>query len=132
MWPLFFDVTNPTPDTGLHGGQPGLDKRLKTIGIDCILALALIHHLCITNNFPFEFIARYFAGIAPYLIIEFVNRSDSWATELLDRKLDAREQFGHYDQGEFEKAFKSWYTIVNQEKINGTHRELYLMKRKGD
>lgn len=130
VWPLFFDVTNPTPDIGLHAGQPSLEERLNKIGIDCILALALIHHLCITNNYPFEFIARFFARVAPYLVIEFVKRSDSWASELLARKQDAQDLFTYYNQDEFENAFGAWYTIEDQRSIEETHRIIYLMKRK--
>jgi hypothetical protein len=130
VWPLFFDVTNPTPDLGLHAGQLSLEKRLNKIGIDCILALALIHHLSITNNYPFEFIARFFARVAPYLVIEFVKPSDSWASELLARKQDAQELFTHYNQNEFENSFGAWYAIEDQRSIEGTHRVVYLMKRK--
>ena len=129
VWPLFFDVTNPTPDLGIHGGQRSLEKRLKAIGIDCILALALIHHLVITNNYPFAFIARYFANMAPHLVIEFVKPSDSWAAELLARKQDEEKLFSHYNQCEFESTFSDWYTIEHQQKIEGADREIYLMRR---
>ncbi len=129
VWPLFFDVTNPTPDLGLHAAQGSLEKRLHTIGIDCILALALIHHLTITNNYPFAFIARYLAKMAPHLIIEFVKPSDSWASELLARKQDDQKLFAHYNQHEFEKVFQEWYTINHQQGIEGTQREIYLMNR---
>jgi len=129
IWPLFFDVTNPTPDFGLHAAQCSLEARLKTIGVDCILALALIHHLCITNNYPFAFIARLFCRMAPHLVIEFVQPSDSWASSLLARKEDARDLFSHYNQNEFENVFRQWYSIEDQTRIEGTHRVIYLMKR---
>ena len=130
LWALHFDVTNPTPDLGLHAGQLSLEKRLNKIGIECILVLALIHHLSITNNYPFEFIARYFKSVAPYLIIEFVKPSDSWASELLARKQDAQKLFSHYNQDEFENAFGAWFKIEDQQIIEGTHRVVYLMQRK--
>ena len=132
VWPLFFDVTNPTPDLGLHSGQCSLEKRLNKKGVDCILALALIHHLSITHNYPFSFIARFFSRMAPYLVIEFVQPSDSWASELLARKQDAQELFAHYNQTEFENTFRRWYSTEDQKSIEETHRVMYLMKRKSN
>ena len=130
VFPLFFDVTNPTPDLGLHGGQHSLERRLMSMGVDCIFALALIHHLSITNNYPFEFIARFFARIAPYLVIEFVKPSDSWASALLARKQDAQDLFSYYNQEDFEAVFGRWYSIKEQQDITGADRVIYLMKRK--
>ncbi len=130
LWPLFFDIINPTHAKGMLGDQKSLEERVTTLGVDCILALALIHHLSITHNYPFSFIARYFARIAPFLIIEFVQPADSWAKELLERKEDAQELFRHYTQDDFEQAFSNHYTLEQKERLEGTERVLYLMKRK--
>ena len=129
VWQLFFDIINPTQDKGMLRDQQSLERRLMSLGIDCILALALIHHLAITHNYPFTFVARFCSRIAPFLIIEFVNPSDSWAKELLERKEDAQELFGHYNQEDFERAFGQYYSIERKESLTETDRVLYLMKR---
>ena len=130
VWPLFFDVINPTPDKGMLQDQQSLEQRIKSLDITCLLALALIHHLAITHNYPFSFLATFFSRLAPYLIIEFVQPSDSWAKELLERKDDAQELFDHYNQKDFEQAFGEYYSIERKERLEGTERVLYLMKRK--
>jgi hypothetical protein len=43
---------------------------------DTILALALIHHLAISNNLPFDKLAEFFSGCCESLVIEFVPKSD--------------------------------------------------------
>ena len=50
MVPLVVDYTNPPPAVGFDNiERRDLRSRIDDLGIDCILALALIHHLCISS-----------------------------------------------------------------------------------
>ena len=51
------------------------------------MALALIHHLAITNNVPLRDIGEFFADLAPRLIIEFVPKTDSQVQRLLAKNV---------------------------------------------
>lgn len=79
--PLLLDLTNPSPGIGWDNRERlSLLERGPT---DAVLALALVHHLVISNNLPFNRIAEFFNRICTHLIIEFVPENDSWARQLL-------------------------------------------------
>jgi hypothetical protein len=93
-----------------------------------VLALALIHHLCISNNLPFNFVAIFFARItSKYLVIEFVPKSDSQVKRLLDTREDI---FVNYDQQNFENSFTELFDIVEITKVENSDRVIYLMERR--
>lgn len=123
--PLFLDVMNPSPDAGFANEERmSLTKRG---GPDCILSLALIHHLAISNNLPFFKIADFFSGISPSLIIEFVPKEDSKARNLLKTRKDI---FKNYDILNFEKEFEKKFFIKEKKLIADSLRTIYLMIRK--
>jgi hypothetical protein len=127
--PLVVDYTNPTPGLGFANCERrDLQSRIRQFGPDCILALALIHHLCISDNLSFEMLADSFSGSARDLIIEFVHPADSWAERLLWSKREARHLFDHYCKEEFEGVFSRCYRIVEEAKVPGSERTLYLMR----
>ena len=47
------------------------------------LALAVIHHLAISNNVPLSQLANFFAERCKWLMIEFVPKADSQVRKLL-------------------------------------------------
>jgi ribosomal protein L11 methylase PrmA len=124
--PLLLDLTNPSPPIGWQNTERlSLQQRGPA---DTALALALIHHLAISNNLPFNKIADFFATICRSLIIEFVPKNDSQVQRLLVTREDI---FPNYKQQVFESEFSSYFSIQNSAKIKGSERTLYLMRRKG-
>lgn len=125
LLPLIQDLTNPSPSIGFANDErQSFTKRFKC---DVIMALALIHHLAICDNLPFENIAQFFSSLAPNLIIEFVPKEDSKVQLLLSTRDDI---FDKYDKENFETEFRKYYEIIEQQKLEGSERILYLMKRK--
>lgn len=123
MLPLLVDLTNPGGYLGWQNEErTGIDKRLKA---DLVMALALIHHLAISNNLPLVSIAGYFSRFSPYLLIEFVPKADSQVQKLLSTR---RDIFDNYDEKNFEKEFAKIYRLVDKKPISGTKRTLYLFK----
>ena len=90
------------------------------------MALALIHHLAISNNVPLDKLADFFASLCDNLIIEFVPKEDSQVKRLLSTREDI---FIDYHLPGFEKAFKKRFRIVAKESIEKTDRHLYLMSK---
>lgn len=122
--PLLQDLTNPSPSIGFANLER---KSFKDrFHCDTIMALALIHHLAISNNLPFENIAEFFASLADNLIIEFVPKSDSKVQLLLSTREDI---FDTYDAENFEKEFSKFFNITKKSKISNSERILYLMQR---
>ena len=94
------------------------------------LALALIHHLTLSGNVPFEKSAAFFALFSKNLIIEFPKREYSWVESLLIRKREFINHFDFYDQDNFETKFGIYFILIHKVRIEGTHRILYLYKKK--
>jgi len=123
--PLIIDFTSPSPSIGWNNNERrSLHERLKG---DVVLALALVHHLAISNNLPLQFIADWLATISNYLVIEFVPKSDEKVKLLLQNREDI---FDNYSLENFKAIFSEQYQIIREEKVGETDRTFFLMKKK--
>jgi hypothetical protein len=123
--PLVLDLTNPSP--GLGWGHEERQSLLNRGPTGAVLALALVHHLAIGNNVPLRQIATFFSQLSPWLIVEFIPKSDSQVRRLLAMREDI---FPSYTQEGFEQAFSQTFSIHTQVPINESERTLYLMQRR--
>jgi hypothetical protein len=123
--PLWLDLTNPSPGIGWqHKERMSLIERGPA---DTILALALIHHLAISNNLPFGRIAEFLARAGKSLVIEFVPKRDQQVQKLLASREDI---FTEYTQHDFEAALGQHFEIVDSADLPHSNRTLYLMRRR--
>lgn len=125
--PLFLDVTNPTPAIGF-----GLTERMSINQrgeVKAVMALALIHHIAISNNVFFDDIASWFSKLGENLIIEFVPKDDSQVQKLLRTRKDI---FEWYDLERFEKSFSNYFTIIKKHNLKNSKRTIFLMRKKTD
>ena len=122
--PLILDLTNPSPGIGWNNNErPALFKRSKP---DIIMALALIHHLVISKNLSFDYVASCFSQLSENLIIEFISKKDSQVQKLLFNKEDI---FTHYTEDNFEKDFLKYYSSYKKYHISGTERIIYFFQK---
>jgi hypothetical protein len=129
--PLVSDLLNPSPGTGLNNEERlPLLKRIAESKYDMAMALALIHHISLTGNVPFNMSAQLFASLTPYLIIEFPDRGDSWVDFLLKSKREFAGHFDSYNLNNFEAAYSQYFDILEKEAIPNTKRTMFLLKRK--
>jgi hypothetical protein len=125
LLPLCLDLTNPSPSLGWNCQERmSLPERAP---VDMVMALALVHHLAISNNIPLENLASFFAGLGRWLIVEFIPKSDSQVKRLLSSRQDI---FPDYTKAGFESAFGMHFEILEESPIAGSERILYLMERK--
>lgn len=125
LHPLLIDLTNPSPALGwAHEERLSLMERGPA---DTVMALALIHHLAISNNLPFIDIAAFFARCGRFLIIEFVPKNDSQIRRMLSTREDI---FQHYTIEDFEKCFSRFFIIKHKSGIPESERTIYLMEKK--
>ena len=124
MLPLVLDLTNPSPSSG-WGNEERLSLNERG-PVDCVLALALIHHLAISNNVPFNKIAEFLHNISCSLIVEFIPKSDSQVQRLLMTREDV---FSSYTRQSFESEFSKYFKIVRIDRITDSERILYLMRK---
>jgi len=123
--PLVLDLTNPSPGIGWENTERmSLFERGPA---DTVFALALIHHLAISNNLPFNKIVDFLGKICNSLIIEFVPKEDSQTERLLSTREDI---FSDYTQQIFEREFGKCFVIQDSIKVKDSQRSLYLMQKK--
>lgn len=121
--PLLADLLNPSPALGwAHTERDSLAARGPC---DTALALALVHHLAIHNNVPFQLIAAFMQAICHSLIIEFVPKDDPKVQQMLARREDV---FDRYSREEFLRAFERHFRLEAWEPLPGSKRSLYLMR----
>ncbi len=123
--PLFLDLANPSPALGWAHTERGAwaDRQAP----DLVLALALVHHLTISNQIPFAKIAALFATLTTWLVIEFVPRTDPKVEKLLRNRRDTAE---HYSQEAFETAFFTLFDVIQTQVLPPSGRIIFLMKKK--
>ncbi len=126
IYPVITDLTNPTPSIGWANKERD-SFIIRLSDSDITLALALIHHITITNNVPFNKFAEFFASFTKYLIIEWVPKDDSQTMKILDEKIG---DYSYYTIENFEKSFERHFTILEKVAIENTKRTIYLMKLK--
>ncbi len=125
LHPLVIDLSNPSPAIGWANSER--ESLMERCQADCVLALALVHHLAIGNNLPLHDIARYFAMLAKWLIIEFVPKTDGKARQLLATR---RDIFVDYTREGFERAFGEVYDVLDQAQVEESDRRIYLLARR--
>jgi len=122
--PLVMDLANPSPSLGWD-----LRERLSLVErgpADVLLVLALLHHLAISRNLPFELIAEFLARIGNHIIIEYVPKEDPQVQRLLRSREDV---FSGYDRQAFERAFCRFFRVVDHAALPVSGRVLYSMAR---
>ena len=124
LLPLLIDLTNPSPSIGWANVER--DSFAGRGPADLALALALIHHLAISNNVPLLQVADFFTHVGKWLIIEFVPKSDSQVQKLL---LSREDIFPDYTREGFEAAFGQKFAIAEAVNVRESERVLYLMER---
>ena len=123
LLPLLLDLTNPSPSIGWANAERGSFSGRGPA--DIILALALIHHLAISNNVPLLQVADFLASIGKWLVIEFVPKSDTQVQKLLISREDI---FPSYTREGFENAFQQKFRIAEAVNLRESERVLYLME----
>jgi 2-polyprenyl-3-methyl-5-hydroxy-6-metoxy-1,4-benzoquinol methylase len=123
--PLIIDLSNPSPAAGLNN-----EERISFINrtnVDLILGLALVHHLAIGKNIPFEKIADMLSRTGTYLILEFVPKDDEKVKEMLTGKKDI---YDAYTEKKIVSALSLFFAIKQRCSIGDSQRILFLLERK--
>ena len=120
--PLIVDLCNPSPAIGWDNTER--KSFLCRLHVDTIMALALIHHLCIGNNVPLGNVAEMLSQHCRNLIIEFVPLEDPKAQLLLGKK-----NIPPYSLDIFKAEFGKYFMIKAEYPITDSLRTIYLMEK---
>jgi len=123
--PLVIDIANPSPGIGLDNMERS--SFLNRVHADLVLALAIVHHLVITQNIPFTKLAAGFSALTiKYLIIEYIPPEDEKAKLLIQRN----NNYHAYTEQEFENCFGEYFIPIKKEVIPKSSRIIYLFEKK--
>lgn len=122
---LAIDLMYPTPAIGwMNRERLSFPQRIR---VDLVLALALMHHLCIARNLSFEMLASGLSELGEYLLMEFVPKDDPKVEILLKHREDI---FDTYTEENFRQVFSSHYDLMVEKPLQGSNRKLFLYRRK--
>jgi SAM-dependent methyltransferase len=126
--PLVVDFARPTPPAGWRGREhAGFLERAEGF-FDCVLALAVTHHLMVTDQIPLAEIFETLASITTrWLLIEYVGPADPMFRRLT-RGRDALYQ--SYGRSVFEECARRSFDVQTSLDIASSDRALYLLRRK--
>lgn len=118
-------ITEPSPALGWNNMErQSLKERIKA---DAGLALALIHHLAISNYIQFDRIADFFADCCDEMLVEFVPKEDEKVQLLLRNREDI---FDWYNIENFLSAFIAKYNLVKQYAFSNNRVLFHFIKQK--
>jgi hypothetical protein len=122
--PLVMDIVDPTPGMGWVNAErsPFLERGTA----DLALVLALVHHLAIGRNVPFEMISDLLARSASSIIAEFIPKEDPQVQRLLRSRKDI---FPFYTREAFEAALTRNFHMTEACPLPDSGRVLYHCTR---
>jgi hypothetical protein len=126
--PLVVDLSRPSPAVGWRNGEcPGFLDRARG-SFDCVLMLALLHHLLVNERIPLPEVFDLAAEITTdTLIIEYVGPEDSMFKTLARGRSSL---FSGLTRKVFEAAAQRKFRIINSTQVPDAHRWLYLLQKK--
>ena len=127
---LQMDLAETSPNFGaLEKEYSSIFQRISNshLSPSLVMALAIVHHLHISNFLSFAQIAELLAKFnSKYLIVEFVPIQDSKVQLLIKNK---QKDFSSYTQENFTEALLQYFKLVDVKKIEGSDRELLLLEK---
>lgn len=119
--PLVLDLADPTGGSGWRSVERSpFTARARP---DLVLCLAVVHHLALTNNVPFDHIVDLLADFAAPVLVEFPQVHDPMVARLLARKRPGL--FDHYDLPRWEQALTRRFTVEERTELPSGRRVLY-------
>jgi len=124
--PMVVDLGNPSPAIGYRNEErPSFLNRSKP---DCVLALALMHHLLVSANMSLEAIRDQMHDLTNSdLIIEFVPTDDNMFERLMNFRVDL---FQHVNLQACREVFEQRFELLAEYPIDGSIRTLLHYRKK--
>jgi SAM-dependent methyltransferase len=124
--PLTMNLADPSPGLGWRGlERRALPDRGRP---DLVLALALIHHVCISANVPVTEVVDWLASLGSALVVEFPTREDPMVKKLLAPKREGLHP--DYELGFFERRLGEAFEVERSERLESGTRVLYFARPK--
>lgn len=124
--PGIVDLANPSPGIGYMNREriPFLERAPA----DCVLALALLHHLLVSANLSMAAIRDLLAHLVRrHLILEFVPTDDPMFRKLIEFRVNL---YGQITLDHCLEVFAEKFVLHRREPIRNSFRTLLLLERR--
>ncbi|MFM8313643.1 MAG: class I SAM-dependent methyltransferase [Deltaproteobacteria bacterium] len=124
--PLIIDLANPSPASGWNNEEHESFLSRAEGKFDCVLMLAVIHHLLTTESILLPHIIKLAHRLSSeYVILEWVETSDPMFQHLAKGR-----DYKHLTTQFFESQCSPYFQIATKETLPCKTRTLYCLKRK--
>ncbi|WP_236864512.1 class I SAM-dependent methyltransferase [Candidatus Hydrogenosomobacter endosymbioticus] len=121
--PVVGNIVHLSPSIGWNlEERRGLLYRLKS---DAFLAVALIHHICISNNVPLEYFVMFLREIGEVGVVEWIDIDDPMVRVLLKNRENV---FSGYTWENFKSIVEKYFFIKEVYEFSGMKRKLCLLE----
>ena len=123
IMPIMCDVADPSSGYGWRNRETKtLPERVKP---ELVLALALVHHLCISRNIGLRSFVDWLTGLGDEGVVEFVTKDDAMVQKLLANREDI---FRDYSRQNFESLLGATAKIVERVEVSPGRRYIYRFR----
>jgi SAM-dependent methyltransferase len=125
--PMVLDIMSPSPGVGfLNRERPAFLERLD---VDCVLALALLHHLLISGNLSLAAARDLLHTLTrDLLVLEFVPTDDPMFRRMLQFR---RDLYSGVDLAACKQVFAERFRLLEEQPIPGSPRTLLFYSHDG-
>ncbi len=126
--PLVVNLARPSAALGWRNRECLSFLERASGAFDCIFLLATLHHLLVTERVPLDDVMSLAAFLTTGLaVVEFVGPQDA----MFRRLARGRDHLHNgLDCTAFETACRPHFDVVRTAPLDGTHRQLYLLRKK--
>ena len=122
---IWTDLLCPTPAVGwANEERASLTERGPT---DIVLALALLHHLCISGRVPLARVVDWLAQICRHAVVEVPERHDPMVQSMLR---DSSGQLGAFGCEAFRALAATHFDVLAEEPLDGLARTMFFLRRR--
>jgi len=126
--PLVVDLADPTPARGWRNEECSSFLARATGSFDVVLALAFVHHLRVSAGVPMPAILALLADLSTNVVVVELIPPDDPMFKLLSRGRD--QLYGDATRESFLAACHTIFDIVRSERIAGSGRELFVLRKR--
>ena len=124
--PMVIDLGNPSPAIGFLNSER--DSFLQRINADCVLGLALMHHLLVSANLSLSAIRDLlFDCTNEYLVLEFIPIDDAMFRRLMKFRVDL---FEGLTLDACKNVFLNSFDLIKEAAIGNTGRTLLFLRKR--
>jgi len=126
--PMVVDLANPSPGIGYMNRERA--PFFERVRADCVLALALVHHLMVSANLSLSAIRDLLAELTRRdLVLEFVPTDDEMFRRLMKYRVDL---FRDVTLDRCRETFQERFQLLRESPIPDTRRTLLLLRKRGE